>query len=69
MGFAARIADETAHHYAELRQRRVPVLPALLMTGVFHYTLSRAVLFDDQFETVVGKMLEPVSEDAKVEDG
>lgn len=65
MGFAGRIADETAHHYAELRQRRVPVLPALLMTGVFHYTLSRAVLFDDQFETVVGKMLEPAYTDEK----
>ncbi len=62
MRYAERMADETAHHYAELRQRRVPKLPALIMTLVFHHTLTRAVLYDDQFENVIGKMLAPVAE-------
>lgn len=62
MSWAARIADETAHHYAELRQRRVPLLPAVAMTLVFHHTLSRAVLYDDQFARVIGRMLEPATE-------
>jgi hypothetical protein len=65
MIWAERLADETAHHYAELRQRRVPALPALLMTLTFHRILCRAVLWDDQFESVVGAMLEP-SKDERI---
>ena len=62
MGFSERLADETAQHYAELRNRRVPRLPAFLMALWFHHVLCRAVLYDDQFEQVVGRLLEPVSE-------
>lgn len=63
MSWAGRLADETAHHYAELRERRVPLLPAILMAIVFHHALARAVLYDDQFEKVIGKMLEPATKE------
>ncbi len=65
MIWAARIADETAEHYAELRQRRIPMLPAVLMTMTFHRILCRAVLWDDQFEDAVASMLGPIKEDDK----
>lgn len=53
------------HHYAELRQRRMPKLPALLMTLAFHRELCRAVLLDDQFEGVIGLMLGAIEEGGK----
>jgi hypothetical protein len=49
--WAARIADETAEHYAKLRQRRVPRLPAVIMTVVFHHILTRAVLTTTSLRT------------------
>lgn len=65
MGYAERIADETARHYAELRQRRVPVLPSLLMALSFHHVLLRAVLYDDHFEDAICRMLAPIADDKK----
>lgn len=60
--FGTRLADETANHYAELRQRRVPRLPAAVMALVFHHVLCRSVMFDDRFSDVVGPMLRSVRE-------
>lgn len=59
MGYAERIADETAHHYAELRQRRVPLLLAMLMAARFHEFLTRTIVLDDQFAPTVTAILEP----------
>jgi hypothetical protein len=63
MGYATRLADETAEHYAELRNRRMPRLPAVLMALWFHHVLCRAVLYDDQFGEAIGSMLGPVKAD------
>lgn len=65
MGFAERLADETAQHYAELRQRQVPRLPAALMALWFHHVLCRAVLYDDHFEEQIAAMLAPATDEAK----
>ena len=62
MGYAERLADETAHHLAEHRQRRVPRLLAWWMALRFHRELIYSVLQDDQFEPVVQAMLAPVPE-------
>lgn len=61
--YAERIADQTAAHYDALRQRRIPLLPALVMTWAFHQHLVRTVLLDDQFDDVVAKILAPVSKE------
>lgn len=65
MGFAERLADETAQHYAALRDRRVPRLPATLMALWFHHVLCRAVLYDEVFEDVAMRMLAPVDDEVK----
>ena len=59
MGFAARIADETAHHYDELRQRRMPWPLVWLMASRFHRDLSYSVIQDEQFKAVVANLLNP----------
>lgn len=62
MGFSERIADETAHHLVELRERRVPRPLAWWMALRFHRELIFSVIQDDQFKDVVGRMLEPAAE-------
>lgn len=62
--FAERIADETAQHYAALRDRRVPPPLAWCMTLRFHSGLTKSVLFDNRFSATVSRMLGPV-EDAE----
>lgn len=62
MSWAERMADETAHHFSELRQRRVPLMLAAWMTLRFHDHLCRTVLLDDQFDQEVQKILAPVAE-------
>jgi hypothetical protein len=62
MGYSERIADETANHYDELRDRRVPRLLAWWMAIRFHRELTYSVIQDDQFRELVGQMLDPISE-------
>ena len=59
MSFAARLADETAHHYDELRQRRLPWPLVWLMASRFHRDLSYSVIQDEQFKAVVANVLNP----------
>jgi hypothetical protein len=59
VGFAEILADETAHHYAELRQRRVPLPLVWLLTARFHRDLCYSVIQDDQFSDVVRRVLAP----------
>lgn len=59
MSYAERIADETAQHYASLRDRRVPWPLVWLMASRFHRDLSYSVLQDEQFDKVIARLLEP----------
>lgn len=63
MSFATRIADETAHHYDELRQRRLPWPLVWLMASRFHRDLSYSVIQDEQFKAVVATVLNPMHAD------
>ncbi len=67
MGFSERIADETANHYAELRQRRIPRPVALWMALRFHRELIFSVIQDDKFDRVVERMLATIDDEARRE--
>lgn len=61
--FGIRIADESAAHYAALRDRRVPMLLSVVMTYWFHRQLCYSVLQDDVFTDVVRELIAPCHDD------
>lgn len=63
MSWAARLADETAHHLDELRQRRVPAPLAWWMALRFHRDICYSVIQDEQFKPVVKAMLTTAAEE------
>lgn len=67
MDWGRVIADETAYHYRQLRDRHVPWPLALILTYRFHQSVCVAFLMGDSFEDEVRKILNTPLTDTRPE--